>query len=140
MNGKDFDEVVRLIAREDTRYDARAYHFVRDGLQFTLERVLKSEKRNQPRHLSGEELCDGLKDYALREYGPMAKTLFDEWGVQKTADFGEIVFNLVEFQVFGRTEDDRKEDFAGRFDFDDAFTAPFQPQKRWMPSQGRDAS
>jgi len=139
VNGKDFDEVVKLIAREDPRYDARAYHFVRDGLQFTLERVLKAEKRQQPRHLSGEELCHGLKDFALREYGPMAKTLFDEWGVKQTLDFGEIVFNLVEFQVFGRTEEDQKEDFASRFDFTEVFETPFRPQKDWEQLQGKDA-
>ena len=72
---------------------------------------------------------DGMRRYALENYGPMAKTLLNEWGVNSTEDFGEIVFNLVENNLLAKTEEDSREDFGNGFDFDEAFIAPYQPAK-----------
>lgn len=130
MNGKDFGEVVSVIVKNDSRYEPGAYDFVRQALDHTLNRIRqKKEQRTSP-HVSGHELLDGIRDFALEQYGPMAKTLFEHWGVKKTEDFGEIVFNLVEFGVFGKTESDRREDFEGVYSFDEAFVEPFLPPSR----------
>ena len=72
---------------------------------------------------------DGMRQYALENYGPMAKTLLNEWGVSSTEDFGEIVFNLVENNLLAKTEEDSREDFGNGFDFDKAFITPYQPTK-----------
>jgi uncharacterized repeat protein (TIGR04138 family) len=83
-----------------------------------------------PRHVSGQELTDGMRQYALETYGPMAKLLLNEWGIHSTEDFGEIVFNLVENNLLAKTENDTREDFAGGYDFDEAFTAQYEPKAR----------
>jgi uncharacterized repeat protein (TIGR04138 family) len=129
MPDLDFAEIVDLIRKEDTRYDKQAYFFVRQGLDSTV----KNLKRNDPTrvqrspHVSGRELLDGLRLHALDQFGPLTKTVLESWGVRRCADFGEIVFNLIEYSVFSKTESDRREDFADLYDFDEAFVKPFQP-------------
>lgn len=129
MNGKDFNAVVSLILREDSRYERGAYFFLREALDHTVKKQAKSERGGRTRHVDGRTLCEGIRDFALEQYGPMAATLLTEWGIKETADFGEIVYNLVEYSVFGVQESDRKEDFAGVYDFDTAFVAPFRPKR-----------
>lgn len=129
MNGKDFSEVVNLIVRKDPRYDKNAYLFIREALEFTVKRGKERPKANARAgfHVSGRDLCEGARDFALNQYGPMASTLLRHWGIQRTEDFGEIVFNLVELEVFGTREEDSKADFAGVYDFHEAFELPFLP-------------
>lgn len=128
MNNKDFNEVVHLIVRDDRRYEPGAYHFLRQALDYTLNKVREKEGASSTRHISGQELAEGIRDYALDQYGPMAKTLLNEWGITKTGDFGEMVFNLVDYKVFGKTEQDQKEDFQNLYSFDEAFLQPFRPE------------
>ena len=127
MQQFDYDEVLDLVLSRDKRYTREAYHFVREGLDFTQHKMARMSGAKDPRHVSGQELSDGMRQYALETYGPMAKLLLNEWGIHSTDDFGEIVFNLVENNLLAKTEKDTREDFAGGFDFGDAFTAPFQP-------------
>ena len=129
MQAFDYDEVLDLILAKDDRYHRDAYYFVREGLDFTQHKLTKAAGAKDPRHVSGRELMDGMRRYALENYGPMAKTLLNEWGVNSTEDFGEIVFNLVENNLLAKTEEDSREDFGDGFDFDEAFIAPFQPAK-----------
>ncbi len=135
MQDLDFSEIVDLICREDTRYDKRAYLFVRQGLAFTVSNLKKSDpdRVRQSPHVSGRELLEGLRDYALGQFGPMAKTVLASWGVHHCADFGNIVFSLIEYNVFRKTENDRREDFADIYDFDDAFVKPFRPGDHKRP-------
>ena len=81
--------------------------------------------RSEPRHVNGGELLDGIRDLALNRFGPMAKTVFQQWGVERTEDFGEIVFQLVEQGLLGKTEADKRSDFARGYDFDDTFVRDF---------------
>ena len=127
MQQFDYDEVLDLVLSRDKRYNREAYHFVREGLDFTQHKMARMSGAKDPRHVSGQELTDGMRQYALETYGPMAKLLLNEWGIHSTDDFGEIVFNLVENNLLAKTEKDAREDFAGGFDFGEAFTAPFQP-------------
>ena len=69
----------------------------------------------------------GYRDFALDQFGPLTKTLLNTWGIRRCSDFGDIVFNLIEYNVFSKTESDRREDFADIYDFDEAFVKPFQP-------------
>ena len=129
MQAFDYDEVLDMILAKDDRYHRAAYYFVREGLDFTQQKLTKAAGAKEPRHVSGRELMDGMRRYALENYGPMAKTLLNEWGVTSTEDFGEIVFNLVENNLLAKTEEDSREDFGNGFDFDEAFIAPYQPAK-----------
>ena len=116
MESMGFTEAVEQIVAQDPRYDGEAYFFVREALDYTVK-MLQKPTRGPKRHVSGQELLDGIRAYALQEYGPMALTLLSAWGIGRTEDFGEIVFNLVEAGKLGRTEEDSKEDFANGYDF-----------------------
>jgi uncharacterized repeat protein (TIGR04138 family) len=122
-----FDQSVGSILKRDRRFDPHAYFFLKEALDFTLKRVSEGGG-GQPRHVSGPELLVGFRDLALEQFGPMAVTLMTEWGVRKCGDVGEMVFNLIDEQIFGRQESDCKEDFVGSFDLEDALRRPFLPQ------------
>jgi uncharacterized repeat protein (TIGR04138 family) len=74
--------------------------------------------------------------FALDQYGPLAKTVLNAWGVKRCRDFGDIVFNLIEYNVFAKTESDRPEDFSDVYTFEDAFVKPYQPSKRRVLASG----
>jgi uncharacterized repeat protein (TIGR04138 family) len=132
----DFSETVKLIVREDSRFEAGAYQFVREALEHTVNDCKKSRltKARQGSHVSGPELLEGLKRHALQQYGPMARVVLDHWRVRSGADFGEIVFNLIDYGVFSKTDADKREDFANVLDFHDAFVRPYLPQFREFPA------
>lgn len=128
MHKPNFAEAVETIIARDPRYDADAYQFVREGLDVTLKMLRKTHHTGPVhRHVSGPELLDGLRKHALDQFGPMAKTVLEHWGVKRCEDFGEIVFSLVEHGVLGKTAEDRREDFRGGYSFDEAFVRPFRP-------------
>ena len=129
-----FPEAVARICARDGRYAPEAFAFLNDGLVKTLKRVQEKEKKS--RQISGAELADGLRAYALEQYGPLALTVLGRWGVRTTRDFGEIVFLLLEAGLLGKTEEDKIEDFDNLYDFDAAFRAPFRPKPR-RPSASR---
>ncbi len=130
MKGRDisFREVVQGICAKDPRYDADAYLFLMEALDSTVKAIREKEPEHG-RDVSGRELLEGIRAFALDEYGPLAYTVFAEWGIHETADFGAIVFNLVEAGRLGKTESDSLEDFNQVYDFDEAFRLPFEPQE-----------
>jgi uncharacterized repeat protein (TIGR04138 family) len=132
MQNPDFSEIVAQICKEDSRYDRRAYDFVRLGLEHTVKDLRKkdSARAERSRHVSGPELLDGLRAYALEQFGPLAKTVLNTWGIESCRDIGNVVFNLIEYNVFSKTDNDRREDFSDVYDFDEAFVKPFQPTKQ----------
>ena len=127
MAKPNFSKVVEQICEKDLRYSPDAYHFVQEGLNHTLK-GLKRGGQHAHRHVSGQELLHGLRDFALKEYGPMSKAVLNEWGIKATDDFGQIVFNLVNASVLGKNETDSPNDFKNVFTFDDAFVKPFVPR------------
>ena len=131
MQNPDFSEIVAQICKEDSRYDRKAYDFVRLGLEHTVKELRKRDaaRAERSRHVTGPELLDGLRLYALEQFGPLAKTVLNAWGIQTCRDIGEIVFNLIEYNVFSKTDSDRREDFSDVYDFDEAFVKPFQPAR-----------
>ena len=129
MQDSEFAEVVGLIRKDDPRFHRKAYEFVRLGLDHTVKDLRKRDagRTDRSRHVSPRELLEGLRSYALEQFGPMAKTVLNSWGVTHCPDFGAIVFNLIEYKVFSKTETDRLEDFAAIYDFEEAFVKPFLP-------------
>jgi uncharacterized repeat protein (TIGR04138 family) len=135
MQDLNFNEVVLLICKEDPRFDKNAYSFVRQGLDFTVKELKKSDadRAGKSLHVTGEELLMGLRAYALDQYGPMARTVLGEWGVNCCGDFGDIVINLIEYNVFSRNAQDQREDFAEIYTFEEAFDLPFRPKEQRQP-------
>jgi uncharacterized repeat protein (TIGR04138 family) len=123
-----FAEALDSIVATDPRYHRDAYVFLRDALDFTTKQQKKA-KGTTVRHVSGPELLEGVRHYALKEFGPMVVTVFDSWGIHSTEDVGHMVFNLIGAGIFGKTDEDSINDFKNVFDFDEAFVKPFAPVK-----------
>lgn len=128
MQAMQFEQSVVSILKRDKRFDPHAYFFLKDALDFTLKRIAEANN-GQARHVSGPELLEGFRDYSLEQFGPMASTLMNEWGVRKCQDVGDMVFHLIEEQVFGKQDSDRREDFSEVFDFEDSLVSPFVPKR-----------
>jgi len=124
-----FEEAVAQILKEDPRYAPEAYHFIRETLDFAT-RSLKKPTEGPERHVSAAELLEGIRQYALKEYGPLAMTVLQAWGIRQCEDFGQIVFNLVNKKFLGKTNEDSVHDFDRGYDFATAFRAPFMPEKK----------
>jgi len=129
MQELTFDSTLALILAKDSRYHRDAYLFVKDALDHTQKVVVK-ESREQLRHVTGQELLEGIRGYALNQFGPMAEMVFAEWGINRCEDFGEIVFNMVEIGLLGKTEEDSRTDFQNGYTFHDAFRKPFIPSQK----------
>ena len=128
MNASDsFSAKVDAIIARDARFDREAYLFVRDALEFTTRQSKKKADPYVEHHVSGQQLLEGVRRYALEQYGPMVPTVFEHWRVGSCEDIGAIVFNLIEVREFGKAETDTLEDFRGGFDFHEAFVKPFRP-------------
>ncbi len=112
---KDFYEIVEKICLSDSRYKADAYEFLMQGLYFTQDKIKRKG------HLTGGELLQGLREFAIKQYGPMAKNVFNHWGIHETQDFGHIVFNMIEEKLLAKTETDSLNDFKDVYDFDTVF-------------------
>jgi uncharacterized repeat protein (TIGR04138 family) len=120
MNGIILDDTVLDRLRErNPQFHEAAYVFVLGALHYVISRL------QEPRHISGAELAEGVRDLAIERFGPMARTVLEHWGVCATTDVGEIVFALVECGILIREDDDTLEDFVGVFDFDDAFDVEY---------------
>lgn len=132
------DPLARLL-REDRRYKADAYEFIWKALNFAQQELrMGAEAVSEPvendddeakkpqRHVSGQDLCEAIRQYAVREFGYMAKTVLNSWGIHETGDFGEIVYNFIRLGWMRKTKRDRREDFDGQFDFDRAFQEEFR--------------
>jgi uncharacterized repeat protein (TIGR04138 family) len=128
MHEVSFEEALVKIQAKDPRYHREAYLFVREALDHTQKSVAKDQRKI--RHVTGQELLDGIREFALQLYGPMTSTVLAEWGVHRCEDFGEIVFNMVEVGWLAKTSKDSRADFEGGYTFDDAFRKPFLPQSK----------
>ncbi len=129
MQNVSFTEALDAVTNRDTRYDREAYTFLRDALEFTLKKRRKAHK-DEPTDVPASELLEGFRLYALKECGPMASLVLGSWGVHSCEDIGNLVFNLVEANVFSKTDRDTMGEFQGGFDFDQAFLAPFRPRRK----------
>ena len=114
MSDKVAQGLKRIVRREPS-YRMEAYSFLLEALEYTLQEL------DKPRHVSGQELLDGIRRYAIRKFGPTSRMVFEHWGVRVTEDFGRMVFLLVEQGILTKTESDSIEDFANGFDFKKAF-------------------
>lgn len=129
MHEASFEEALGQILAKDPRFHRDAYFFVREALDHTQKSIVK-ENKGQVRHVSGQELLAGIREFALAQFGPMTITLLAEWGVRDCKDFGEIVFNMVETGWLAKTDKDTRDDFQTGYDFVEAFRNPFLPSAK----------
>ncbi len=129
MEAMDFDKAVDQVVLSDSRYHRDAYGFIRDALDHTQKNVVRTAKEGI-RHVTPQELLEGIRAFALNVYGPMTMLVLNEWGIQRCEDFGNIVFNLIESGLFAKTEQDNPNDFKGGYLFEEAFKKPFVPVSR----------
>jgi uncharacterized repeat protein (TIGR04138 family) len=121
------------LLKRDTRYRLEAYQFVREGLDYAqralgmgVARPLRRGEKPPPEsHLTGQELCDALRQFAVDQFGFMAKWVLNSWGIYATSDFGELVYNMIALNLMRKSKTDRREDFDGVYDFEDAFVRQF---------------
>lgn len=139
MREPTLEQALDQILASDPRYPRDAYHFVREALEYT-QRMVSRGQRGRLRHVTGQELLEGIRAYALEQFGPMALTVFEEWNIRSCRDFGEIVFNMVDAGILAKTEQDSRADFEHGHDFEEAFRKPFLPpskQAAWEREKAR---
>ena len=129
MAALTLDARIEALARGDRRYSSEAYHFVFEALDYSIQHPVATY-RPASRHVTVTELLEGIRRLALDQLGPLARCVFESWGVYETEDFGEIVFNLIENGLLNRSESDRKEDFAAGFSFREVFEEQYRPTVR----------
>ena len=117
----DKDQVILDVVRKDPRYSVEAYDFVFEALDYTLKRRGSSRK-----HVSGPQIMESVRLLALEQFGFLARTVLEKWGITRTDDFGDLVFNLIEVDLLQKTANDSREDFCGLFEFETAFDDAFQ--------------
>ncbi|MEC8495520.1 MAG: Minf_1886 family protein [Planctomycetota bacterium] len=115
------------VAKADGRYRLQAYQFLFDALDTTVELTGKQDTSGAEKHVSGKELLEGMRVHATRLFGPLAAQVWRSWGVHETADWGRIVFNLVDHEMLRRQDTDSIEDFDDGYDFDEVFVASYTP-------------
>ena len=145
-------QAMRSLLREDTRFKLEAYQFIREALQFAGEHAttmleesaavgVESQSAEaggegeasaagvgieDPRHVTGGQLCHACRDYALDQFGGLAPLVLGSWGVESTSDLGELVYNLIRIGQMRKSDSDRREDFDDVFNFDTAFEPQFE--------------
>lgn len=129
MHKVSFEDELEKIVAKDSRYDREAYVFVRQALDHT-QKMVDKHSRSEINHVTGQELLNGIRDFALKQFGPMTLTVFEEWGIHRCEDFGEIVFNMVGQGLLSKTEQDSRKDFKGGYDFDETFRKAFLPASK----------
>jgi uncharacterized repeat protein (TIGR04138 family) len=133
--------VLRML-KEDRRYRLEAYEFLFNALKFAQEDLglgsdvpseplpgqeqEKEEPKKPQKHLTGQQLCEAIRIYALDQFGYMAKCVLGNWGIHSTSDIGEMVYNLIRVGEMRKTRQDRREDFDNVYDFDEAFRQNFK--------------
>lgn len=115
MEPNDVLERIEELADASGRYRAAAFVFILSCLEHARRRLAREG------HVTGKELVESARQLALEQYGPMAKSVLNHWGVETTEDFGRIVFLMVEHGILSKTEEDRIEEFRDCFDFETEF-------------------
>ena len=137
------DDAIPLyeLVNQDPRYPVEAYHFVREALAYAADSMeLGSSSFNDPemdenelahrarreRHLTGQQLCEAIRQYAINQYGYMAKIVLKKWNIDKTSCFGDIVYNMISIGVMKKSSEDDPSHFNDVYDFDEVFEQEFQ--------------
>jgi len=125
MTQQQMQTELSAMLRNAGPYPLEAFSFVREGLNYTVQRIHEngdSMADREDRHISGQQLCMGLRDYAIEQYGLLAPVVLAQWNIHRTEDFGRIVFAMVDAELMSSTDDDSIDDFRSVYDFSEAFS------------------
>jgi uncharacterized repeat protein (TIGR04138 family) len=127
---KSAQQLLTDLCSRDQRYPFEAYDFVISALGYVQDevarqRVPKTESDEESKHVTGQQLSEGCRDFALQEFGLMAGAVLRNWNIHKTDDIGELVYNLIDIGLFSKQETDSKEDFNGVYDMKTALSKGF---------------
>lgn len=117
---------IEQIAASDGRYSPDAISFVYEGLGYTVRTLKADGHEEESRHVSGQELSRGIGRLAQNKWGRMAKAVLNNWGLNTTRDFGEIVYLMISHQWMSANPEDRIEDFDDVYDFEQFFVKNFK--------------
>ena len=129
MHEMSFEEAVEKVVALDPLHARDGYFFLREALDYT-QKNLGKDSHGRFRHVTVKELLEGIRAFGLAEYGPMAITVFEEWGIRSGRDLGAIVFNLIDIGFLLKTEHDNRASFEDCYDFYTAFSKPFLPSHK----------
>lgn len=118
---------LRSVWKKDGRYRLEAYQFLFDALDKTVKFTGKDQETGAAKHVTGQELLDGMRQHATKLFGPLAAQVWRTWGVNSTLDWGRIVFNLVDSELLRRQDTDSIDDFRDGYDFDEVFVRSYRP-------------
>ncbi len=135
----DDSVALQKLLKADPRYRYGAYLFVSEALAYAQDTLamgretvteptldLDSEKASPERHLTGQDLCEAVRQFSIQEYGYMARVVLKSWGLESTGDIGNIVYNLIDIGRMKKSENDRRDHFDDVFDFESAFEKEFE--------------
>jgi uncharacterized repeat protein (TIGR04138 family) len=126
MQKLEFAEAVDSVVTKHARFDRESYFFLKEALDFTANQLKKGRSTGSG-HVTGQQLLEGIRQFALKQFGPMVPTVFGYWNIHRCEDFGAMVYHLIEAGIFGKSDRDSVEDFKGGYSFHDAFVLPFLP-------------
>lgn len=126
------DEIAMFeIIENDSRYPIDAYQFVREALAYAsdnmelqlqeFERFSDGDATVVERHFTGQQLCEAIRQYAVNQFGYLAKVVLRNWNIDSTSCFGDLVYNMIDAEMMKKSEEDRREHFNDVYDFDDVF-------------------
>lgn len=127
MKNLEFYNTVKKILLKDSRYAFDSYEFINDAVIFTVK--LFEQEKGKTRHVTGVELLVGVKEFAIKKFGPMAYEIFQEWGIRDGMSVGNIVFNMLDYGLLSKTEKDSIEDFRVDFNIEEELKKPFIPKQ-----------
>jgi len=122
LMSQQFDTILENISTKDPRYKEEAYEFIMEALSYT------QKKFKRTKHVSGEEILEGIKDLLIKQFGPMTIMVLENWGITETEDFGNVIFNLVRNKVLNKTEEDDITTFKNAYDFEEVFDRGYRKQ------------
>lgn len=134
MSG-DAQAIVKLV-QDDPRYSVDAYLFIREALAFAADNravetdseISSGDKKVKAscRHVTGQQLCEGIREFALHQFGLMSRLVLNSWGLYKTGDFGNVVYNMIDAGIMRKSSEDRRRHFDNVYDFHEVFELQFR--------------
>ena len=124
----NFKSTIHKIVENDPRYSVEAYEFISEAVNYTARKLNRRTRDSNP-HINGKELLEGIRDFAIEQFGPMAGLVLKNWGLFTSEDIGNVVFKMVNEKLLRADERDSIDDFKDIFDFKEALSSPFIPTK-----------
>ena len=127
MKDKHFKDTVENIICDDSRFSYGAYEFISKAVAYTVQKISSTKKATATNHISGYELLCGISDFAVQKFGPLAYEVLKSWGLKDSLSIGYVVFNMVDYSLLGKSDEDDIQDFENAFNLKNELTTRFLP-------------